>query len=143
MTKKNLVTVGHYRIIGKRLIDRGQNAIVKSSSSAMPTIVDDRKTGGQEDLHSDQLRERVLEIVTETLWRRVLEKASAAYGARRQRRPQRRRETTARSSDPIESALTVSSILPVNRPAAFKCRSRAETVSHNDKRYDSIFVVVY
>lgn len=76
----------------------------------------------------DLLRDQVIKIMTETLWQRVLDKTSIKSVGQKQSLL----ESQQHSSGRIESALTVSSILPTNRPPVmFKARPHLETVNQN------------
>lgn len=114
--------IEYYRIIGKRIEYSYEKTLEDDKQSCQ---VDSRpSTANNEDL--DLLRNKVIKILTETLWRRILDKTSIKSVCQRQSVLESRRN----SSGPIESALIVSSILPANRPSImFKSRTNLETIS--------------
>lgn len=80
------------------------------------------------DRDLDLLRDQVIKIMTETLWRRVLDKTNIKSVCQRQSVLEPRRHSSGR----MESALIVSSILPANRPLMiFKSRAHLDTVNQS------------
>lgn len=82
-----------------------------------------------DDERFDLLRDQVIKIITETLWRRVLDKTNICQ---RQSTLESRRQNI-NSSGRIESALIVSCIMPTFRPPLeLKSRSHiSEMVNRN------------
>jgi hypothetical protein len=76
----------------------------------------------------DLLRDQVINIMTETLWQRLLDKINIKSVSQKQSIL----ESQQHSSGRIESALIVSSILPANKPPImFKVRPHLETVNQS------------
>lgn len=119
----HIKNIEHYRIIGKRIEYSCEKTLEDDKQSCQ---VDSRPStaANNGDLHL--LRNQVINIMTETLWRRILDKTSIKSVGQRQSALETRRNSSGR----IESALIVSSILPANRPSIMiKSRSNLETVS--------------
>lgn len=78
----------------------------------------------------NKLRDQVIKIMTETLWQRILDKMFIKHVCQKQSVSESRQH----SSGSIESALVVSSILPINRPQniVFKSRSYLKTLNKNE-----------
>lgn len=92
--------------------DHGQSCLI---------VRNNEKTSDETNLHL--FRDQVIKIMTETLWKRVLEKTSIKNACQMRQavlESQRRR-----SSGRIESALIVSSILPANRPPPLVLKPRS------------------
>ncbi|CAH1737036.1 unnamed protein product [Aphis gossypii] len=117
--------IPHLRIIGKRIEysreKTQEDDKQKCKARSKPSTANNR------DL--DLLRDRVVKIMTETLWQRILDKTSIKSVCQRQSMLESRRNSSGR----IESALIVSSILPTSRPSImFKpSRSNLETINQS------------
>lgn len=116
----------HYRIIGKRIDCPRENALeVDQQSCQVDGIQTAAANGGDLNL----LRDRVIKIMTETLWQRILDKMFIKHACQKQSVSESRH-----SSGRIESALIVSSILPTSRPQniVFKSRTHLKTLDQNE-----------
>lgn len=117
----------HCRIIGKRIDSSYENTVEHRHLTTNNQVV----IGGQTSVDNtdmDLLRDRVIKIMTETLWQRILDKTTAKIGSQNQL------TSCSRSSDRIESALIVSSMLPTNRPRPIVMKSHSnvlETVNRS------------
>lgn len=117
-----LQNIENYRIIGKQI--ECEKTLEDHKQSYQ--VVSRQSSANNEDL--DLLRDRVIKIMMETLWQRILDKTNIKSVYQKQSMLESQRHYSGR----IESALTVSSILPTNRPSVmFKSCSNSETVSQN------------
>lgn len=92
------------------------------------SCVDNNSRTTANDGRFDLLRDQVIKLMTETLWRRVLDKTSICQ---RQSVLESRRQNS-NSSSRIESALIVSCIMPTFRPP-LEIKSRSH-ISETDNR---------
>lgn len=122
----------YYRIIGKRIDCSCEKAADEHHLTTNDHVIG-RQTTAVENDDWDLLRNRVIKIMTEILWQRVLDKTSV--------KSVRRKQLTScrlQSSDRIESVLIVSPMLPANKPRPIVIKSRPhnimlETVNQNAK----------
>lgn len=115
----------HYRIIGKRIGCLHEKTLDDHQRNCQ--IISGQKNSNNG--HSDLLRDQVIKIMTEKLWQQLLDKTSTKIVCQKQSASEPRRHSSRR----IESALTVSPILPVNRPPmVIKSRTHLETI-HQSK----------
>ncbi|XP_025199819.1 uncharacterized protein LOC112597813 [Melanaphis sacchari] len=116
--------IPHLRIIGKRI----EYAREKTLEDDKQKCQADSKPSTTNNKDLNLLRDQVIKIMTELLWKRVLDKTSIKNVCQRQPMLQSRRNSSGR----IESAIIVSSILPTNRPSIiFKSHSNLGTISQN------------
>ncbi|VVC31404.1 Hypothetical protein CINCED_3A009053 [Cinara cedri] len=125
--------IPHLRIIGKRIDCPRENNLEVNQQSCQ--VVGEQTTTAVNNAGNlNLLRDQVIKIMTETLWKRILDKSFIKGVC------QRRSVSESRQPSRIESTLTVSSILPTNRPPniVFKSRSHLKSLNQNELVYHGL-----